>query len=97
MRSILAFYCEKSEDELIGKKRASYDLVAEIVETCVTPTKKYTLFHTIRTSYARLDRWLQVAVDLKLIQRIGENYLTTKKGTRFLEAWRNFQATLREE
>jgi len=81
----------------VAKRRTAYDFLAEITETCQKPIGKTRLYHKIGATYRVFKGWLNAAIQLKLIENIGNKYHTTQKGQNFLSKWRELQAILKEE
>jgi predicted transcriptional regulator len=78
---------------LLGKRRSPYDFLFEIVQACRFPAGKTDLYHIIRTTHGDFERWLNVAMQLKLIEVVNDKYHPTQKGENFLTAWQEILQT----
>jgi len=83
---------------LIERRRNAYDFIAQITQICKDPTGKTALYHAVKTAYRAFERWLNKAIQLKLIQPMEDNtFQTTIKGHEFLKKWAELQTFLKEE
>jgi len=84
---------------LFGKRRNPYDFLFEITQACRFPATKTDIYHIVKTTYEDFQRWLNVALQVKLIEATaqGNKYLITQKGHGFLTKWQELQTFLKEE
>lgn len=82
---------------MLGNRRSNYDLLQQIVQGCQEPIEITDLYHKIKTQYQIFKRSLNMALQFKLVENIGNKYQTTEKGKRFLIAWEHVQEFLTEE
>jgi len=75
----------------MGKRRTRYEFLVEIAEGCQKPIGKTDLYHKVKTQHHILTRWLNEAEELKLVEKIGDRYLTTRKGLEFLAEWQKLK------
>jgi len=83
------------------KRRDRLYIVAEILEVALDGALKTQLMYRANLSFAQLNEYLKLLLDLKLLETM-ENiqktaYKTTPKGMRYLQSFREIQDLLKKE
>ncbi len=91
----------KFSSEDTSKRRDRIYIIAEILEVALEGVLKTQVMYKANLSFAQLNEYLTLMMDLNLLQlsRNSERnvYKTTSKGLRFLESYRKIQELLRKE
>ncbi len=91
----------KISNEETSKRRDRLYIIAEILEVALEGVLKTQVMYKANLSFAQLNEYLTLMMDLDLLQlsRNSERnvYKTTTKGLRFLESYKKIQELLRKE
>jgi predicted transcriptional regulator len=70
-------------------KRASYEIIAEILSLCEEPQTKTRIMYLTNLSHRSLEEYLARLQSLNLLELHHSipRYVTTEKGRRFLQKW----------
>jgi predicted transcriptional regulator len=83
------------------KRRDRLYIMAEILEIALTGVLKTQVMYKANLSFAQLNEYLRLLLDLKLLELSKDNgknvYKTTSKGVRYLESYRNIRELLKKE
>jgi len=88
-------------DKDTHKRRDRLYIMAEILEIALEGVLKTQIMYKANLSFAQLNEYLHLLLDLKLLQ-IAENterttYKTTSKGVRYLESYKKIRQLLKKE
>lgn len=83
------------------RRRDRLHIMAEILEVTIDGVLKTQIMYKANLSFAQLNEYLKVLLDLKLIKVHNTNekryYKTTPKGIRYLQSYREIRELLRTE
>lgn len=84
-----------------GKRRDRLLIMAEILEVAIDGALKTQLMYRANLSFAQLNEYIKILVDLGLLS-IDNNsqrtvYRTTQKGMRYLQSYREIKDLLKKE
>ena len=83
------------------KRRDRLRIMAEILEVTTEGVLKTQVMYKANLSFAQLNEYLKLLLDLKLIDTYNSNektyYKTTPKGLRYLQGYREIRELLRKE
>jgi predicted transcriptional regulator len=89
-----------SNDET-GRRRDRLYIIAEILEVALEGVLKTQIMYKANLSFAQLNEYLRLMVDLDLLElsRNSERniFKTTSRGLRFLESYKKIKELLRKE
>jgi len=75
--------------------------MAEILEIALEGTLKTQVMYKANLSFAQLNEYLRLLLDLRLLTLVGNTeknvYKTTSKGVRYLESYRKIRDLLKKE
>jgi len=75
--------------------------MAQILEVTIDGVLKTQVMYKANLSFAQLNEYLKLLLDLKLIEAYDSNakrlYKTTQKGLRYLQSYRDIRELLRKE
>lgn len=77
-------------------KRTSLEIIAEILNLCRKPQTKTRVMYRTNLSWRMLQNYLSQMQSLGLLKVHNSlsKYVTTQKGLKFLEKWRDFEELL---
>jgi predicted transcriptional regulator len=82
----------------IGYARRNYlQILSDILKFCQNPQSKTRILHETNTNFKLLGKYLLELQAAGLIAKRRDIYLTTSKGTDFVESWTDLQNMLRCE
>lgn len=88
-----------SEDS--GKRRDRLLIMAEILEVAIDGALKTQLMYRANLSFAQLNEYIRILVDLGLLRTDNDSqrtmYRTTPKGMRYLQSYREIKDLLKKE
>ena len=88
-------------NEDISRRRDRMYIIAEILEVALEGVLKTQVMYKANLSFAQLNEYLRLMLDLDLLQltRNSERnvFKTTPKGLRFLESYKKIQELMRKE
>ena len=83
------------------KRRDHLHIMAEILEVALDGALKTQVMYRANLSFAQLNEYLKVMIDLKLMEVIKNSertvYKTTQKGMRYLQSYREIRDLLKKE
>jgi len=83
------------------RRRDRLYIMAEILEIALEGVLKTQVMYKANLSFAQLNEYLRLMLDLKLLElTVNEEksvYKTTSKGTRYLESYRKIRELLKKE
>lgn len=83
------------------RRRDRLYIMAEILEITMEGVLKTQVMYRANLSFAQLNEYLHLLLDLKLLELTGDNekniYKTTPKGVRYLESYRKIRELLKKE
>jgi len=91
----------KLSNEDPRRRRDRLYIMAEILEIALEGVLKTQIMYKANLSFAQLNEYLRLLLDLKLLELTGNTerniYKTTSKGIRYLESYRKIRALLKKE
>jgi len=91
----------KFPNEDARRRRDRLYIMAEILEIALTGVLKTQVMYKANLSFAQLNEYLHLLLDLKLLELAkddGKNvYKTTSKGVNYLESYRKIRELLKKE
>jgi predicted transcriptional regulator len=69
--------------------RSKYEIIAGIVQNCLSPRRKTHIMYTNSLSFAQTNAYLNLLISLGLLTQVGGEYETTNKGRQFISAYNN--------
>jgi predicted transcriptional regulator len=83
------------------KRRDRLHIMAEILEIAMEGVLKTQVMYKANLSFAQLNEYLHLLLDLKLLELSGSNqknvYKTTPKGVRYIESYKKIRELLKKE
>jgi predicted transcriptional regulator len=83
------------------RRRDRMLIMAEILEVAVDGALKTQMLYRANLSFAQLNEYLRLLLDLKLLEKVGNNgktmYKTTSKGARYLQRYKEIRDLLKRE
>jgi len=83
------------------KRRDHLHIMAEILEVALDGALKTQVMYRANLSFAQLNEYLKVMLDLKLMEAVKNSertvYKTTQKGMRYLQSYREIRDLLKKE
>jgi len=83
------------------KRRDRLHIMAEILEVALEGTLKTQVMYKANLSFAQLNEYLRLLLDLKLLEFVGNTnkkfYKTTSKGAHYLKSYRKIRELLKKE
>jgi len=83
------------------RRRDRLYIMAEILEITLEGALKTQVMYKANLSFAQLNEYLRLLLDLKLLELTGDTqrdtYKTTSKGIRYLESYRKIRNLLKKE
>ncbi len=90
-----------STTENARKRRDHLFIMAEILEVAVEGALKTQVMYRANLSFAQLNEYLKLMVDLKLLEQVRNSdkniYKTTTKGMKYLQSYREIKDLLKKE
>jgi len=91
----------KFSNEDPRRRRDRLYIMAEILEIALEGVLKTQVMYKANLSFAQLNEYLRLLLDLKLLELSGNTeknvYKTTSKGIRYLESYRKIRDLLKKE
>jgi len=91
----------KFPNEDARKRRDRLYIMAEILEIALEGVLKTQVMYKANLSFAQLNEYLHLLLDLKLLELSGNTekniYKTTSKGVRYLDSYRKIRELLKKE
>lgn len=91
----------KFSDEDPRRRRDRLHIMAEILEVTLGGALKTQVMYKVNLSFAQLNEYLHLLLDLKLLELVENTerniYKTTSKGVRYLESYRKIRDLLKKE
>ncbi len=85
----------------IHKRRDHLFIMAEILEVAMDGALKTQVMYRANLSFAQLNEYLKLMLDLKLLEMIKNSdrtlYKTTAKGVRYLQSYREIRDLLKKD
>jgi len=83
------------------RRRDRLHIMAEILEVALEGTLKTQVMYKANLSFAQLNEYLRLLLDLKLLELVGNTekniYKTTSRGVRYLESYKKIRELLKKE
>lgn len=83
------------------KRRDHLYIMAEILEVAMDGALKTQIMYRANLSFAQLNEYLKIMMDIKLLEVIRNSektfYKTTQKGMRYLQSYREIRDLLKKE
>ena len=83
------------------RRRDRMFIMAEILEVALDGALKTHMMYRANLSFAQLNEYLKLMLDLRLLEITGKNgktvYKTTSKGMRYLQSYRDINELLKKE
>jgi len=83
------------------RRRDRLRIMAEILEITMEGVLKTQVMYKANLSFAQLNEYLRLLLELKLLELTGDDerniYKTTHKGVRYLESYRKIRELLKKE
>ena len=83
------------------KRRDRLYIMAEVLEVTIEGVLKTQVMYKANLSFAQLNEYLKLLLDLKLLETYNSNgktiYKTTPKGLRYLQSYREIRELLKKE
>lgn len=83
------------------KRRDHLHIMAEILEVALDGALKTQVMYRANLSFAQLNEYLKIMIDLKLMEVVKNSertvYKTTQKGMRYLQSYREIRDLLKKE
>ena len=83
------------------RRRDRLYIMAQILEVTIDGVLKTQVMYKANLSFAQLNEYLKLLLDLKLIEAYDSNakrlYKTTQKGLRYLQSYRDIRELLKKE
>lgn len=90
-----------SDGDTLHKRRDHLFIMAEILEVTIDGALKTQVMYRANLSFAQLNEYLKLMLDLKLLETIKNTertlYKTTTKGVRYLQSYRELRDLLKKE
>jgi len=90
-----------SASDNMHKRRDHLFIMAEILEVAIDGALKTQVMYRANLSFAQLNEYLRLMLDLKLLETIRNTervtYKTTAKGVRYLQSYREIRDLLKRE
>jgi predicted transcriptional regulator len=90
-----------SDSDNLHKRRDHLYIMAEILEVAIDGALKTQVMYRANLSFAQLNEYLKLMLDLKLLETIRNTervtYKTTSKGVRYLQSYREIRDLLKRE
>jgi len=78
-------------------KRGRFEIMAEILQACEEPKRKTHIMYSINLSYTLLLKYLAMLTTEEFLRLENPSYVTTKKGTLFLQLFRALRLLERDK
>ena len=69
--------------------RSRHEIIAGIVQNCLTPRRKTHIMYKNSLSFAQTNAYLNLLISLDLLTQENGEYETTDKGRQFISAYNN--------
>lgn len=83
------------------RRRDRMFIMAEILEVAIDGALKTQMMYRANLSFAQLNEYLKLMLDLQLLVMVGNNgktmYKTTSKGARYLQSYKEIQDLLKKD
>jgi predicted transcriptional regulator len=83
------------------RRRDRMFIMAEILEVAIDGALKTQMMYRANLSFAQLNEYLKLMLDLQLLEKVGNNgkivYKTTSKGERYLQSYKEIQDLLKKD
>jgi predicted transcriptional regulator len=83
------------------RRRDRMFIMAEILEVAIDGALKTQMMYRANLSFAQLNEYLKLMLDLQLLEMVGNNgktmYKTTSKGARYLQSYKEIQDLLKKD
>ena len=83
------------------RRRDRMFIMAEILEVAIDGALKTQMMYRANLSFAQLNEYLKLMLDLQLLEMMGNNgrtvYKTTSKGARYLQSYKEIQDLLKRD
>ena len=90
-----------STSDGLHKRRDHLFIMAEILEVSIDGALKTQVMYRANLSFAQLNEYLKLMLDLKLLESVRNSertyYKTTSKGVRYLQSYREIRDLLKKE
>ena len=90
-----------STSDGIHKRRDHLFIMAEILEVAMDGALKTQVIYRANLSFAQLNEYLKLMLDLKLLEMVRNSerniYKTTAKGVRYLQSYREIRDLLKKD
>jgi predicted transcriptional regulator len=90
-----------SASDNMHKRRDHLFIMAEILEVAIDGALKTQVMYRANLSFAQLNEYLKLMLDLKLLESVKNSertfYKTTAKGVRYLQSYRELRDLLKKE
>ena len=81
------------------RKRSSEGVMADMLKVAIAGAKKTKLVYRANLNFKLVEQYLEQALKTDLVEHVEatRTYHTTKKGTKFIEAYDNLEAFMQVE
>ena len=90
-----------SASDNLHKRRDHLFIMAEILEVAMDGALKTQVMYRANLSFAQLNEYLKLMLDIKLLETVKNSqktlYKTTAKGVRYLQSYREIRDLLKKE
>ena len=90
-----------SASDNMHKRRDHLFIMAEILEVAIDGALKTQVMYRANLSFAQLNEYLKLMLDIKLLETVKNTertfYKTTAKGVRYLQSYREIRDLLKKE
>jgi len=90
-----------SASDTMHKRRDHLFIMAEILEVAIDGALKTQVMYRANLSFAQLNEYLKLMLDIKLLETVKNTertfYKTTAKGVRYLQSYREIRDLLKKE
>lgn len=90
-----------SASDGMHKRRDHLFIMAEILEVAIDGALKTQVMYRANLSFAQLNEYLKLMLDIKLLESVKNSqktfYKTTAKGVRYLQSYREIRDLLKKE
>lgn len=90
-----------SASDNMHKRRDHLFIMAEILEVAIDGALKTQVMYRANLSFAQLNEYLRLMLDIKLLESVKNTervtYKTTAKGVRYLQSYREIRDLLRKD
>ena len=74
--------------------RSRLETIQAILTICVEGCKKTHIMYRANLSHPRLEKFLDVLIDLDLLSKNVDSYVTTSRGREFIEEFKKIQSLM---